>query len=185
MAANPAPNVTWVPSPNFHPGRQGHQILAIVDHIMAGTLSGTDAWFQNPASQVSAHYGVGRSGEIHKYVRDEDTAWHAGEVVQPTAPLRAQYPTLNLNLITVGIEHEGESGDHLTDAQYAATLWLHRTVIAAYGIPVDRTHIILHHEIDANHGGCPGPGFPIDRLMADLAAPPAGEAGGGSTPQRT
>jgi N-acetyl-anhydromuramyl-L-alanine amidase AmpD len=41
---------------------------------MDGTLAGTDAWFTNPASQVSAQYGIGKNGEVHQYVKEEDTA---------------------------------------------------------------------------------------------------------------
>nr|WP_072774986.1 N-acetylmuramoyl-L-alanine amidase [Desulfitobacterium chlororespirans] len=34
---------------------------------------------QNPASQVSSHYLVLKDGRILQLVKDEDTAWHAGQ----------------------------------------------------------------------------------------------------------
>ena len=172
MVPNAVPVVVEVPSPNFDNGRQGYGVEAIVLHIMQGTLQGTDAWFQNPLSQVSAHYGVGLNGEIHKYVQTDDTAWHAGEVVDPVANLvTTVHPGVNPNLYTVGIEHEGYSGDPPAEAQYTASLWLCEQVLQEFDtINVDRDHILLHHEIDANHSGCPGSAFPIDRLMADLIA---------------
>lgn len=163
------PTVTDVPSPNYRAGRQGWVPDVIVDHIMQGTLAGTDAWFANPASEVSAHYGVGKGGEIHKYVLTSNQAWHAGEVKNPTARLVLERASTNPNLWAIGVEHEGHSGDALTDAQYEATLWLHKQLLVEFPrIVLDRDHLILHHEIDANHGGCPGQGFPIDRLLADL-----------------
>jgi N-acetyl-anhydromuramyl-L-alanine amidase AmpD len=61
-------------SPNFWVGRKGYRPEAIVIHIMDGTLIGTDSWFANHTSQVSAHYGIGKNGEIHQYVQENDTA---------------------------------------------------------------------------------------------------------------
>ena len=72
-----------IPSPNFSEGRRGCDPELIVIHIMEGTLAGTDHWFRNPESKVSAHYGIGANGEIHRYVRESDTAWHAGRVYDP------------------------------------------------------------------------------------------------------
>jgi len=153
--------------PNKHSPRRG-TIIAIVDHIMAGTLAGTDTWFENPANQVSAHYGVGKGGEIHKYVRDGDEAWHSGVVNAPTAAIVLARPGVDPNWYTIGIEHEGMSGDALTEEQYQATLWLHKALIGAYGIAADPDHIIGHHTINADHAGCPGSGFPWARLLGDL-----------------
>jgi N-acetylmuramoyl-L-alanine amidase len=164
------PEIFQIPSPNFAVGREG-AICAIVEHIMQGTLSGTDAWFQNPASQLSSHYGIGRSGVIHKYVGTRDQAWHAGVVDRPRAGMVLQNPTANPNMYTIGIEHEGLSGDTLTPAQYASTLWLQKILVQAYFIPVDEYHILRHSDIDADHAGCPGPGFPMGQLIKDLQLP--------------
>jgi hypothetical protein len=60
--------ITWIGSCNKTPGRGGFRPEAIVIHIMEGTLGGTDDWFNNPASKVSAHYGIGRNGQVHQYV---------------------------------------------------------------------------------------------------------------------
>ncbi len=167
---DPLHPVIWIPSPNFG-SRHGMRPVAIVDHVMAGTLHGTDAWFQNPSSQVSAHYGVGKDGEIHKYVNDADAAWHAGLLHSPTAAILQQYPQANPNWYTIGIEHEGQPGDVFPDVQYEATLWLHQQIIVAYGVLIDRVHILGHCEFDSvNRPHCPGPTFPWDRLMAALTA---------------
>ncbi len=165
-------DVVWVKSPNFgYPrgtkGRNGHKVVAIVDHIMDGTLAGTDAWFKNPKSVASAHFGIGKDGTIHQYVDVDDAAWANGRVRNPSWSLLK--PVHNPNLYTVSIEHEGRPGDIMPEAQYQATLRLHRYLIDRFKLPVNRDTIIGHYRIDSvNKSNCPGPTFPWDRLFKDL-----------------
>ncbi len=160
------PNMTWVGSPNYS-SPKGYKTIAIVNHIMSGTLKGTDSWFANPASQVSSHFGVGKKGDIHQYVNLENHAWANGAVNKPNWPLLMD--GVNPNYYTVSIEHEGESGDVMPEEQYQATLALHRWLIEELGIPVTRDNIIGHYRIDSvNRVNCPGLGLPWDRLFSDL-----------------
>jgi N-acetylmuramoyl-L-alanine amidase len=56
----------WIGSPNRTTGRNGFRPEAVVIHIMDdNSFSNVDAWFLNPESKVSAHYGVGRNGTVH------------------------------------------------------------------------------------------------------------------------
>ena len=177
------PQLTWVGSPNFGypagtPGRAGNQPIAIVYHVMEGSLAGTDSWFRNPQSAVSAHFGVGVNGEIHQYVDVDDTAWANGIVQAPTwSGLR---PGVNPNLYTVSIEHEGRherdgQGDISafwvpTEPQYAATLALSRWLVESLQIEVNAEHLIPHSAINSvDRTYCPGPGFPFARLISDLS----------------
>lgn len=166
------PTMTWIGSPNYGlprgtVGRAGHKILAIVDHIMDGTLVGTDSWFQNPNAGASAHFGIGKNGEIHQYVDVNNVAWANGVVNKPSWPLLIT--DVNPNYYTVSIEHEGNTGDQLTDAQYRASLALHRWLIATFGLGVNQNTIIGHCQIDGvNRVNCPGAGFPWSRLLTDL-----------------
>jgi hypothetical protein len=74
----------------------------------------------------------------------------------------------NPNRWTIGIEHEGFDGT-LTEPQYQASLWLHKQLIAKFGIPIDDNHIVGHYRIDSvNRPNCPGPNFPWARLFTDL-----------------
>jgi N-acetylmuramoyl-L-alanine amidase len=158
--------ILHAPSPNFTPSRQGRNIIAIVDHITAGLMPGTLSWLRNPASNVSSHYLVTKAGEVYQLVKDEDTAWHAGIVNRPIWPL---YDGTNPNRYTLGIEHEALSGEGLTEAQYQATMKLHRKLTERWGIPVDRNHIIGHNLLDTvNRINDPGQNFPWERLMKDL-----------------
>jgi N-acetyl-anhydromuramyl-L-alanine amidase AmpD len=152
-----------VPSPNRRPGRRA-DISHIVLHVMDGTLAGTDAWFSNPASQVSAHYGIGRKGELRRYVREEDEAWHAGRILNPSVRLRtgpAGAP-LNPNAYTIGIELEGWAREEPTLAQYYTLALLLQDISRRRAVPLDAGHVWLHREIFAAKT-CPGR---LDRELA-------------------
>lgn len=158
--------IEWAPSPNYSKGRKGKKIVAIVNHITAGAVPGCLSWMRNPRAKASAHYLITRQGKIYQMVRDEDTSWHAGMVNKPKWKL---YDGSNPNYYTLGIEHECLSGGLLTDAQYKATVELHKMLITKYNIPVDRDHIIGHYGIDGvNRPNCPGPNFPWNKLFNDL-----------------
>lgn len=162
-----------VPSPNFTKGRNGYNPEAIVIHIMDGTLTGTDSWFQNPASQVSAHLGVGQSGEVHQYVDFANSAWHTGRVNAPVWRLiktNANGGYINPNQYTIGIEHEGQADMDWSDAMYNASAQVIHDLSATFNIPLDRDHIIGHHEIYSLKT-CPGSKVDLNRLiqLASLA----------------
>lgn len=165
---------------NFRPGRLApHRPEAIVIHIMAGSLAGTDSWFSDPISGVSAHYGIGKNGQVHQYVREEDTAFHAGTVDRPSwtgLKRTAAGVIVNPNYYTIGIEHEGKGNEVWTDAMTNASAELVAAIAARWGIPVDRAHVIKHHEI-RHAKTCPGDTAPMDRLVT-LAA-------GGAVPAPT
>ena len=119
---------------------------------MAGSLAGADSWFANPASQVSAHFGVGVDGTVHQYVRLATSAWANG-IKEPGH----RWPwDGNPNSVTVSIETEdfGNGLQPVTDSQYAAVLGVCRMVLAEYpGI----THIATHASISPqSRPHCPG-----------------------------
>lgn len=158
-------NIIQKKSPNFWAGRKGYRPEGVVIHIMDGTLTGTDSWFANPASQVSAHYGIGRTGEVHQYVKEEDTAWHAGRVDAPVWSLIK--PNINPNLYTIGIEHEGKPDDVWTDAMKQASAALIREICQRWQIPIDRAHVVGHFEIYSKKPSCPARDKKIiDELVA-------------------
>lgn len=152
-------NIEWkgCHGDNFKTSVGTRPIKAIVLHLMDGTLVGTDAWFNDPKSKVSAHYGVGRNGEIHRYVQDNDVAFHAGQVVQPSWSLISHFKP-NPNEMTLGIEHEGVADEFdrdFPDAQVSASAALVAALCAKYSIPLEPTYVIGHHEIKATKP-CPG-----------------------------
>lgn len=59
--------------------RKGVPIDLVVLHATAGaTLEGAVAWFKNPQSKVSAHYVIGKDGQVVEMVPLDLQAWHAG-----------------------------------------------------------------------------------------------------------
>ena len=148
-------NITiWKGSPNFWDNRNGFKPEAIVIHIMDGTLVGTDSWFADSQSQVSAHYGIGQSGEIHQYVKEEQAAWHAGKINSPSWNLLK--PGINPNYYTIGIEHEGKPETIWPDDMKKASAVLIRSICQRWNISIDREHIIGHYQIDSvRRPNCP------------------------------
>ncbi|WP_019910548.1 N-acetylmuramoyl-L-alanine amidase [Paenibacillus sp. HW567] len=157
--------------------RDGHAPIAIVDHISGGTMGSMDAWFTSSGNeQSSAHFGVSKTGEIHQYVPIDRMAWANGlsvaSIAKATAPLIKEQSPTNPNKYTVSIEHEGTDGT-LTEAQFAATVWLHNYISAEiqrlYGKPItlDEKHVIGHFQVDpVRKPYCPGLKFPWSRLYA-------------------
>jgi N-acetylmuramoyl-L-alanine amidase len=166
------PAIKWIgcnPA-NFHAGRpSGCKPSAIVIHISDGCLSSANSWFNDPRAKVSAHYIVAKSGEIHQFVKEEDTAFHAGAPLQSTWKLLR--PGVNANSYTIGIEHEGKAEDAWPDAQYQASARLVADIARRWSIPLDADHIVLYREI---HGDRSCPGFVFDRakLLALIASLP-------------
>jgi N-acetyl-anhydromuramyl-L-alanine amidase AmpD len=151
--------ITQVPAhpSNFATGRAHQPILAIVLHVMDGSLSGTGAWFQKPRplNPTSAHYGIGLSGAIHQYVQDSDRAFHAGVVSHNAPATLAHQQTANPNFWSLAIEHEGTATSTWPEPMYAASASLISSLCRKYSIPIDHDHLIFHREIFTRKS-CPG-----------------------------
>ena len=146
----------WKPSMNFWSGREGHAITAIVLHGTAGP--GAVSWFQNPQSEVSAHYVVDTDGSVTQCVAEDDSAWHAGVVTLDSF----FHDEPNPNLWTIGIEHVRDTTNTspITPAQLQASLALCADIERRRG-PM---RYITHDQIDVGRV-CPGPGFPLDAFL--------------------
>lgn len=165
-------NIITKPTPNYTTGRSGNRKPElIVIHVMDGTLKGTDSWFAAVTSQVSSHYGIGLDGEIHQYVKEADTAWHAGRVKNPSFSLYKE--GVNPNAYTIGIEHEGKANTEWTPAMKQASAALIREICTRWGIPVDREHIIGHYQIFSDKPNCPALNKGIIDELIFLAKPTA------------
>jgi len=157
-------------SPNFTAGRKGYVPEIIVLHVIDGSQVSCDSWFANPISQVSANYSIGFTGEIHQYVKDEDTAWAQGRVTNPTFSLYK--PNVNPNLYCLSIEHEGTDLSIVHEAQINASAELIRSLAGKWNIPIDRDHIIGHYQIFAGKPNCPATDKSIiDRIVRQAQEP--------------
>lgn len=151
---------------NFMIGRPLNQEPeAIVIHIAVDSLRAVDAYFGSPVSGVSAHYCVGKGGEVHQYVHETDTAFHAGVVDNPKWPLIK--PGINPNYYTIGIEHEGLPDDIWPEIQIITSAALVSEIARRWNIPLDPLHIILHRHIRSSKS-CPGSFITIEKLLRHL-----------------
>lgn len=156
------PKVVAKPVQNFNPGRQGAVPLAVVVHRMLGTMKGTHAWFNNPKSRSSAHFGVALDGVIHHYVGEENTAWANGKAIRPT--WQKLQNNLSPNLYTLSIELEGYYNEHVCGPQLSSTAWLVKGLSERWKIPLNRLHVIAHNEINATKK-CPGAGVALHAIL--------------------
>ena len=139
-ASDDYPPAHWVPAStsNYTPADRPNDLSIdrIVIHDTESSYASAISWFQNPNSQVSAHYVIRSSdGDMTQMVHNHDIAWHAGN--------------WTYNQHAIGIEHEGHINDpsYYTEAMYQSSAALVRNLTDRYGIPRDRLHIISHKEI--------------------------------------
>lgn len=136
-------------------GGSPRPIRRIVIHITDGSspnIGGVIGWFQDARAGVSAHYIVGRDGDVVQMVRHNDVAYHAHSA----------------NADSIGIEHVANArGLNPTEAQYCSSAALVNWLCKQYSIPMDRHHILGHSEADAvtTHRGCPNDVWNWDYYM--------------------
>ena len=142
------------PFPTVNGSWGSGSIAGVVMHTMVGNLPGTVATFNNPASQVSAHFGIAQNGSVHQFgpIGKGWIAWaqRAG------------------NDTWYSIEHAdgGNPENPLTDAQLVASAQLVEVLSAFAGFPLQVTDSVsgtgygTHVMGGAAWGGhtCPGPG---------------------------
>jgi hypothetical protein len=142
---------------NFMQGRPpGMRPEAIVLHRTGGTAEEIRVRFLDPTTAISAHYVVAKDGGVTQYVGEQDTAFHAGVVINPT--WKRVKPNVNPNFYTIGIELEGAPDELISDEQLESCAALTAEVAARCEIPIDEDHLVLHSEIRASRS-CPGAGF--------------------------
>lgn len=160
--------IRWLASPHFNEREPGTSIDAIVVHTTEGTYDQAIRWFQNPESEVSAHYVISPTGEITQMVPLEKRAWHA----------------TYYNTRSIGIEVAGHAAQPDTwtpanlEALTALTAWLcdryrvpvvHPTQKAgSKEEPLNVAGIVAHGQIQPWNRTDPGPHFPWERFINDV-----------------
>jgi len=145
-------NIKWIgcSANNYSVGRADTAIRKIVLHWIVGDLDAADAVFNDGRRRVSAHYGVGET-EIHQYVKEQDTAYHAGD--------------WDVNTESIGIEHRGGPNLPITEPVYKQSIELIADICKRYNIPVNRDYIKCHREIVPTQ--CPGT-LDVDRIINEV-----------------
>lgn len=171
--------------------------IAIINHVMLGTMGGTLAHFRDSRAGVSANYGISKTGAVVCYVEDEDMAYANGPIRAPNrGVIAAAVLDGNPNKRTISIEWEGTHSGGLwvpsgiaglatlshkvpirwfvpPPDQLAAGIALIRDLCARWAIPRDRAHIGRHSDIDSvTKWFCPGGGFPLQTILDALQLKP-------------
>lgn len=146
----------------------------VVDSIIVhdtGSLSahGTFEWFDNPASQASAHYLVDRDGTTYRLVPDDRKAWHAGQ--------SSLWGRGDLNLTSVGIELVDVTADPYPMAQYEALIALTVDLCLRHRA-VTLNRIVGHEHVAPGRKVDPGVDFPWRNYLIVVGAQLATRAGG-------
>jgi AmpD protein len=159
-----------VQSPNFGARREGEAItLAIVHSISLppGEYGGSavERFFTNRldvsvhpyfehigALRVSAHFFIGRRGEVVQFVSCDHRAWHAG-----TSQWRGRD---NCNDWSIGIELEGLEGECFERTQYRALVRLLNALRTHYPL----AEVVGHEHVAAGRKADPGARFEWRRL---------------------
>ena len=120
-----SPLATWQASENFEPRKPQ---LIIIHHTNMRSLAEALYTLQtgNPQGRVSAHYLIGREGEILQLVADNQRAWHAG--------IARWAGRTDLNSASIGIELDNDGSTPFTQTQIAALLSLLTDLTKRLGI---------------------------------------------------
>ncbi|MEU6816728.1 peptidoglycan recognition family protein [Streptomyces sp. NPDC046860] len=112
------------------------RVKYIVIHDTEGGWDGVMNLIQDP-TYVSWNYTIrSTDGLIAQHVKAKDVAWHAGN--------------WDVNARSVGIEHEGfltAPDTWYTEAMYRSSARLVKYLSRAYGVPLDRQHILGHENV--------------------------------------
>ena len=93
--------ITWAPTLNVSRVIGPRDVLATVIHYTAGSAyTGSVRWLQMKESRASAHFVIGRRGQIVQLANCNDIAWHAGRSEIEIAGTIHE----DVNSLSVGIE---------------------------------------------------------------------------------
>lgn len=175
---------------NYKKGRNGWTPGLITLHTAAGSYEGTCSWFCNPEAGVSSHYVIGLNGEVTQCVDLADSAYVNGTDINPsnekyyyglaTNPIVKSRCT-NANNYTVGIEvagHYDRASEKctMTEKQKQAVIELIVLIVKEVkekwgnNIPLDRTRICGHYEVNPVTKPFCGVGFPYDSIIKSVIA---------------
>lgn len=164
--------VTWVGSPNYTPGRAGHNPnwantdpnTWIVDHTTVGTLAAALARFKSPTGGASATYVIDVNGAIYQTVRETDGPWTNGTM---------QGYGSNLDSITIEHVDNGNFDGARDPRQIEASAQLHADIHHRRGIPLIHRKagggVLGHRECTGASTRCPD-ALPIDKIIARAIA---------------
>ena len=122
----------------------------IIHHTSQNSTAQTVRTFQVPHSKVSAHYVIGRDGQLIQMLNDYDRAWHAGKSKWGSVT--------DMNSMSIGIELDNNGREPFPDPQINTLLILLDTLKTKYLIP--QLNFIGHGDIAPTRKDDPNVFFP-------------------------
>ncbi len=147
------PMAQWVASPNEEPRRP---VLIVIHATEQNGVARSLHTLRtgNRGGPVSAHYLVGREGDLYQLVADERRAWHAGS---------GRWGTItDLNSGSIGIELDNDGSADFPQAQIDTLLRLLEDLCTRLNIP--RRQIIAHSDLAPTRKRDPNARFPWHTL---------------------
>lgn len=160
-------NIIDSPSPNQNDRPAGVRPRLVVIHGTVGSDAGDLQWLRSKEAEVSYHYLVQRNGVIHRLVRPERRAWHAGKSSWGGVPDVNDF-SIGIGLSNLGDAHLNGTGEPFTEAQYQAAGWLCAIFEREYGIGMER--VVGHVHVSPGRKQDPWLTFRWGSLFAAMVA---------------
>ena len=142
---------SWVGTVNFNLRKPNY---VIIHHTAQDSLEQTLHTFTVTHTQVSAHYVIGREGEVYQLLNDYLRGWHAG--------VGKWGNITDLNSVSLGIELDNNGREPFSEAQLYSLIRLLGRLKAKYNIPA--ANFIGHGDIAPTRKNDPSVLFPWKRL---------------------
>lgn len=144
---------SFIPTVNFGTRRPD---FVIIHHTAQDSIEQTIKTFTLEHTQASAHYIVGRKGEVIQMLSDDLRAWHAG--------VSKWGNNLDMNSCSIGIELDNNGFEPFSTAQINSLLILLAKLKTTYNIPT--ANFIGHSDVAPKRKTDPSILFPWEKLAA-------------------
>ncbi|WP_353182203.1 N-acetylmuramoyl-L-alanine amidase [Parapedobacter lycopersici] len=141
----------WVGTINFNLRKPNY---VVIHHTAQDSLEQTLHTFTVPHTQVSAHYVIGRDGQVYQLLNDYLRGWHAGAGKWGNVT--------DLNSVSLGIELDNNGNEPFPDAQIYSLLQLLEKLKTTYRIPA--ANFLAHGDIAPTRKNDPSVLFPWEKL---------------------
>ena len=141
----------WVGTTNFNLRKPN---MVIIHHTAQDSTAQTLRTFTLPRTQVSAHYVIGRDGQVFHILNDYLRAWHGG--------VARWGNDTDINSSSIGIELDNNGLQPFAEPQLASLLQVLAGLKKAYNIPT--ANFIGHSDIAPSRKTDPSVLFPWKRL---------------------
>lgn len=143
----------WAGTVNFNLRKPNY---VIIHHTAQHSTEQTLKTFTLTKTQVSAHYVIGRDGQVFHMLNDYLRAWHGGV---------ARWGGItDINSVSIGIELDNDGTEPFQEAQLASLLKVLANLKRTYNIPA--ANFIGHGDIAPVRKNDPSALFPWQRLAA-------------------